>query len=186
MSRTRGPAILTVVASLALAGTALAAPATKITGGTATMTMSSAAAQALQANHLTVTPLAPATSSGTTLTFPVAKGHLNKKLHGVVREQGGLAFSNGTTTVRVRHLTVVSSGRGVWLYGLVRRHAGRKLAAARVAHITGVTVNTTTLTAQGTVRLTPASARVINRLAGKPLAKAGLPIGTTSITVTTG
>jgi hypothetical protein len=186
MSRIRGLTILTVVASLALAATALAAPVIKITGGTATMTTSAAAAQALQANHLTVTPLAPATASGSTFTFTVAGGHLNKKLHGVLREQGGLAFSNGTTTVRVRHLTIVASGHGVWLYGLVRRHAGRKLAAARIAHITGVTVDTTTLSATGTVRLTPASARVINLLAGKQLATAGLPIGTTSITVTTG
>jgi hypothetical protein len=129
-------AVLTVAASLAFSGIAAAAT-TKITGGTTTITMSTAASNALAANKLTVTPIAPATESGPAFSFPITGGRLNKKLHGFVRDSGGFAISNGTKTVRLRRPTIVSRGHLVTLWAFVRSAAATKCAPvgkARLAH----------------------------------------------------
>lgn len=202
MSRIRMLVALTVVASLALAGVALGA-VTKVTGGSTTITISSAVSTALQSNHLTVTPLAPATESGSTFTFPIARGRLNtKSLHGYVIDKGGLAISNGTRTVDLQRPTLVSNRHGVSLFALVRgrRHARCILArghrhalhcryvvryyAARIARITAISVSNGSAT--GTLSLTQLSASAVNRLAGKQIAKAGTPVGTATISPTLG
>jgi hypothetical protein len=200
MSRIRMLAVLTAIASLALTGAALAA-VTKVTGGTTTVTISSAVSTALMNNHLTVTPLAPATATDSTFTFPISGGRLNKKLHGHISHRGGFAFSNGTRTERLRRLTIISTKTGVSLFALVhtrtkgkctlvvKKHVLRchyvvKYQIARIARITAVTVSNGSAT--GTVRLTEVSADVINRLAGKQIASAGTAIGTATISPTTG
>src|SRR5450759_2228371 len=94
LSRLRTVTALAAVICLALAGVALAA-FSKVTGGSTQITASPAAAKVLADNHITVTPVAPATASGTTFTFPIAGGRLNPKtLHGVIRHPGGLKLSN--------------------------------------------------------------------------------------------
>ncbi len=200
MSRFRLLAALTTVIALALSCAAVA-QATKITGGTATLTLSTAASNVMTANHLTATPIAPATASGSTFTFPIARGRVYPHLHGFVSTRGGVALSNGTRTVRVRRLTVTATRAGIWVYALVpglarhrcdfgtlRRRIRCRLSlrahVARIAHVTGASVASATAT--GTVRLTPASARVINVLSGKQVARAGTPIGTGTVTVTVG
>lgn len=190
MSRLRLIAVLTVIAALAAAGVASAAgSARRVTGGTTTLTLSSAAAKALSDNHLTIAPLAPATASGSTLSFPIARGRLNSKLHGFVDQRGGFTISNGSKTARLRRLTVVSSDSGVALRALVaktvRARHGRFVVRyydARIARITGAKVSNSQAT--GTLRLTAVSAAIINRLAGTHLASAGEPIGTTSVAPT--
>ena len=196
MSRNRILAVLAVVASLALASVALAA---KVTGGTSTVTLSSAATQLLSTNHLTVAPVAPATASGSTLTFPITGGRLNKNLHGHIVHSGGVSISNGTDTITLRHLVLYSNKSGVSLFASIpskaKKHtcvahgkhgADCKVVAhyrvARVAKITGVTVSSTSAT--GTVDLTRVSAAAINKLAGQQVVKAGDPLGTITVTPT--
>lgn len=194
---------LAVVASLALASIALAKPAksVKINGGTTTVTISSAAATALTNNNLTVKPLAPATASGSTFTFPIGRGRMNAKLRGTVITKGGFAFSNATRTVRLRKLTVISNKNGVSIWALAPVHSrntckpGKTKAVkrcklvvtyrvARIARVTAVTISGKTAT--GTVKLTALSAGVINNLAGKKIAAAGTPIGTATLSPTFG
>src|ERR1700733_4452576 len=62
MTRIRTIAALTAVGALALPSAAFAA--LKVTGGNTQITASSAATTTMSANHLSVTPLAPATASG--------------------------------------------------------------------------------------------------------------------------
>jgi hypothetical protein len=198
MRKIRTIAVLTALATLTPSGVALAAKS-KITGGTTQITISTSANNALTANHLTVTPLAPATSSGSTFTFPISRGRLNRtSLHGVILNRGGFAISNGTKTFRVRRPSIVSNKHGVSVWALVRtrhparcaqlakHHLGRhcdpalRFSVRRIARITGVHVSRGSAT--GTVRLTRASAPAINRLAGKAIAKAGIAIGTITVT----
>lgn len=194
MSRLRSLVALTAVLALALASVAVAAPnahkVTKVTGGTTNVTLSSAASALLSSNHITVTPLAPATASGSTFTFPIARGRLNAKNRGFIVDKGGFALSNGTRTIRVRNLTIDSTKSGVSLYGVVVRavtvgHRGRvriRRGIARVARVTGVKISNGSAT--GTVRLTGVSAAYINLLAGKKVATAGAPLGQATVTPT--
>jgi hypothetical protein len=182
-------AALAVVASLALASIALAKPAksVKINGGNTTVTISSAATTVLSNNNLTVKPLAPATASGSTFTFPVGRGRMNAKMRGFVITKGGFAFSNATRTVRLRKLTVISNKNGVSIWALAPIHSKKHLIiyrVARIARVTGVKISNKTAT--GTVKLTALSASVINNLAGKKVAKAGTPIGTATLSPTFG
>ena len=201
MSHLRKLAAFTVVASLAISGVALAA-ASKITGGTSQISISSAVSSALTANHLTLTALAPATSSGSTFTFPISGGRLNTTtLRGYIRQQGGLAISNGTATVKLRRLTIDSTKKGAAIYALVdsrtlrectaaRHHVGKRCdyvirsSVKRIARLTVVSVSGST--ASGTVDLTKYSARVINKLAGTSIATAGMAIGTATSSPTFG
>lgn len=190
MRRTRTIAVLTAAGALALPSAALAA--TKVTGGTTQLTLASGTSNALRDNHLTAVAIAPASASGSSFTFPIARGRLNKKnLHGLIRERGGFKLSNGTRTVAVRHLALVSNRHGVSLWGIVGRAAFVKHASHarvqgvhRLGRLTGITVRNGSAT--GTVRLSGYTARGINSLAGKRIAKGGLPIGTMTITPTVG
>jgi hypothetical protein len=176
LSRLRTATALAVVICLALTGVALAA-FSKLTGGSTQITASPAAAKVLADNNITVTPVAPATASGTTFTFPIAGGRLNPKtLHGVIRHPGGLKLSNGTRTVTLRRPTIVSTKRGASLYAMVRWRS------ERIARLTNVSVNSAS--ARATLTLARASAHLINALAGKHIASAGAPFGTITITPT--
>ncbi len=191
---------LTVVVSLASTAIALAAT-TKVTGGTTTVTASSAAAALLSANHITVTPVAPATASGNTFTFPITGGRLNTKTnHGVIRNGGGISLSNGTATLALHKPTIVSDKHGVSVWAVVRhrvahacRHFGRRHArvrcviiarwhSVRVARVTNASVANGQ--ASGTVTITAFTARVINRLAGKNVTSAGDVLGTATVAPT--
>jgi hypothetical protein len=198
LSRLRTVIVLAVIICLAVTGVALAA-FSKVTGGTSQITASAAAAKLLSDNHITVTPLTPATQSGAAFTFPIAGGRLNlKTLRGVIRHKGGLSLSNGTRTVTLREPTIVSTKRGAWLYarGLDERvcrpillpHpqvtclAVLRSHTERVAHLTDVKVTGGSATA--TLTLTTASARLIDALAGKHVASAGAVLGAGTITPT--
>ncbi|MEO9023953.1 MAG: hypothetical protein ABI339_02995 [Solirubrobacteraceae bacterium] len=188
-------AVFTAIAALALAGVSLAATTAKhVTGGTATMTITPAASTALSNHHMTITPIAPATASGSTLTFPISGGRVNAKLHGHLAFSGGFTISNGTQTVQLRRLRVVSNASGVFLRARVAKrvhnHNGHfrvEYSDALIARVTGVHVShgTGTGTGTGTVRLTSASASVINKLAGTKIARRGTPVATGTVTPTT-
>lgn len=191
--------LIALLAIVALGVAAVAAQAAKVTGGTSTVTASPAAAKVLADNHITVKALKPATSSGTTFTFPIAKGHVNvKNLHGTVYHRGGISLSNGTRTVVVRRPVLVSGKRGAWLVAGARvpgackakhgrRHKVRcwvrhRFHKVRIARLTGAKVSGSSATA--TVKITPATARIVNALAGKRVVKAGATLGTATITPT--
>ncbi len=176
--------------------------AAKITGGTAQVTVSSAAAQVLTSNGISAKALAPATQSGTTLTFPVTGGRFNTTTkHGTVRTAGGVELSTSTANVRARHLSVVSDKHGVTVWALVvgRRHLCRlvghrhphsvchtRLRArfARIATVSNVSITGTS--ASGTLHITVATAALVNRLAGKTIVHAGDVLGTATISPTFG
>ena len=204
MRRMSFAAALAAALTVGLSSVAVAAPskAVRVTGGQTQLTLSAAAVQALSTYHITPAPLAPATASGATLSFPVSGGRLNlATVHGVIRHRGGFSLSNGKRTVAIRELTILASGKTADLWGLVRTSPARTRCtrigpghrhvrcytlylwhSARIAHITNVTVSNGTAT--GDAALTAASAGVINRLAGTQVAKAGLAIGTVKVTLT--
>jgi hypothetical protein len=198
MRRFRIAVVLAAVASFAIAGTAFAA---KITGGTTTLTPSSAATTLLANNHITVTPVAPATASNGAFSFPIARGHINTKtLHGSVKNTGGVELSNGTRTVVARHLEVVSNARGAYVWALIRDHSSHvcyrrahhprhavcvyvtRYRDARILKLSGGSVTNGTYTGNATI--TAATATLINNLAGSKVVSAGAPLGTISIAPT--
>lgn len=198
MRRIRIALALAAVACLAIAGTASAA---KITGGTTTVTPSSAATTLLSNDHITLTPVAPATASNGAFSFPIARGHINKTtLHGTVANTGGVQLSNGTKTVTARHLTIVSNARGAYVWALVRGHSSRtcyrrahhrrhfacvivtRYRDARILKLSGGSVTNGTYTGNATI--TAATATLINNLAGSKVVSAGDPLGTISIAPT--
>lgn len=203
MSRLRTLLALTTVLAIAVAGVASAHVAKKIhiTGGTTQLSISPAAASTLSTNGISLAALAPATSSGSTFTFPIARGRLNPtNLHGRLVGQGGLAVSNGTTTLDFRHLELTSNGSQISVYAFGREPTtrschrfGRRLrqwrcvvrtryGVARIAKVTALTSSGGTTS--GTAYVTAFTAHVLNVLAGKKIAAAGAPLGTVAITPT--
>lgn len=200
MTRIMRLVALTAVLSLVLAGVALAA-FTKVTGGTTTLTASDAAATVLSHNHITVTPISPATVSGTTFTFPISGGRLSVKTQrGVIRDGGGISVSNGTKTVTLRKPTVVSDKHAVTVWSLVRghvahfcRHAGarrRRIRCVLIARFHSVPILRVTDVkvsggaATGTAKITGFTAQLINRLAGKHVVAAGDVLGSATVAPT--
>jgi hypothetical protein len=198
MSRIRIVAMIVTVASLVLAS---AAGAARVTGGTTTITASTGAAQALAANHITVTALAPATASGTTFTFPISGGRVNAKtLRGFIVVRGGVALSGGTRTIDLRRPTVISTKSGVSVFALARRRVHRRCHATgphrrhvhctivireksvRIARISGLTRSGASVS--GTVTITGFTADALNKLAGQHAFAAGDVLGTATATPT--
>jgi hypothetical protein len=192
-------AAVAAVVSLASASVALAANK-KVTGGTTKVTASPAAAVVLATHHITVTPLAPATASGATFTFPITGGRINTTtFRGVIRDGGGIAYSNGTDTVQVRRIHSVSDRHGTFVFARVRRHVVRNChhvgphhvrrctvvvltTDAKIARVTNTSVSGGTGT--GTLKITTFTARVLNQLAGSHIVSAGETIGTVQTTPT--
>jgi hypothetical protein len=197
MSRIRAVAAVTVVALLAFAGVALAATK-KVTGGTTKVTPSSSAVALLATNHITVTPIAPATASGGVFTFPITGGRVNTTtFRGVLRNGGGIVLSNGTDTVRVRRIQSVSDRHGAFVFASVgrrvrvhchRRHhvlrcvLVQRTITAKIARVTNGSVSGGSAT--GTLKITAFTAGVINHLAGHHVVSAGATLGTVTVTPT--
>jgi len=198
MPKIRVALLLATAASLVIAASAFAA---KVTGGTTTITPSTAATTLLSNNHITVTPVAPATASSGAFTFPIVSGHLNTKtLYGRLNQSGGIELSNGTDNVVVRHPVLISDKRGAYIWALVRgkshrfctglrrhpRHAVcyvvTRFRAARILKVSSGSVTGSTFT--GNVSITQATATLIDKLAGSNVVSAGAPLGTISITPT--
>lgn len=207
MHRIRFVAALAAVLALVVSSAALAASSfTKVTGGTTTVTLNSAAATALQNAHLTATPVAPATASGSTFTFPIAGGRINPTtLHGYIVHRGAITISNATTSATtsatIRHLTILAGGKTAGLFGAIRRSAHERCHLAgrrhhrhlvcrtvvrwtpiKLAKITGVTLSGSSATGQA--QLTGAAARLLDRLSGGSTFQAGQVIGTVTVSPT--
>jgi hypothetical protein len=198
MPKFRIALMLAAVASLVIAASALAA---KVTGGTTTITPSAAATTLLSNNHITVTPIAPATAANGAFTFPITHGRLNtKNLHGVLSHSGGIELSNGTDNVIARHPVLVSNKNGAYIWALVRgkshrvctslrrhpRHAVcyvvTRFRDSRILKVTSGSVTGSTF--NGNVSITQATATLINKLAGSNVVSAGAALGTIAVTPT--
>jgi hypothetical protein len=206
MSRIRKVLILVGVLTLVPAGAALAASLShrsghaKVTGGSGQLTVSSSTAQLLSSNGIATKAVTPASQSGETFTLPVKHGRLNAKTgHGTVHLAGGIALSNGSSTVHLRGLTIVSDKRGVSLRALtVNRWHRCRLAGHRHRHavchshlgagiVRIATVSNPTISASGisgTLNITQRTADLVNRLAGKTIIQAGAVLGTVSTSLT--
>jgi hypothetical protein len=204
MPRLRWFAALAAVAALTCAGIASAATTTptKITAGTTQFSLAGTTAQALTANHLTFTAIAPATASGSTVTFPVRSGTISKTLRGRLVQSGGLAISNGTRVLRVRHFTFLVRGKNAIVYTLVAhrskptctaaqgnklgRHCTSNLTFERnvVAYVHDIAVSGNSAT--GTVYPSKTLVTRLDKLAGSQIASPSTALGTLATTVTTG
>lgn len=199
MPRLRFVAPLTAILVVAVASVALAA---KVTGGTSTLTVNAAAKKFLVNNHITVKTtgtsgyIDPLAGS---LTLPIARGSINKKtLNGVIVHKGAVVLSKGSKSITLRDITVVKKGHAIAILAAVRDKARivcvrvrhHRLRCARVlvdrivkiANVTGGSVKDGTAT--GTVRLSSASAALVNKVAGKHVVSAGYAVGTGSTTPT--
>lgn len=207
MPRLRLAVALGMVMAVATTGIASAAVTRqhpdrrKVTGGTTQLALSSGAAGALSSGAITLSPIVPATASGSTFTFPITRGRLNPTtLRGRVVHSGGLTISNGTRTYILRRLTIVSDAQGITLRAAFRGSATRVChrvgrhrrnlrcvsthpsGTARIATVSGVAASGNSIT--GTADLTPFSADLLNRLAGKEIVTAGTALGTVTVSPT--
>lgn len=209
LSLFRRRALVALLAVAALCAVAVGAQAakTKATGGTTTLTPSTQAASALSAAGVTLAPIAPATAAGGSITFPIKRGKFNATtLRGRLFHSGGLAISNGKATVRLRHLTIVSTKKGATLFATVRvpkrvakkiRRARRhhhqravasghhqRLVVVRVGSLTDPKKSDDGKSVTVTVKSSKALAIVVNRLAKKHIVSAGASIGTATVAPT--
>ena len=143
----------------------------------------------------------PATLSNGVLTLPVAGGRVNPtNLRGFVTHRGGLKFTKGNRSLSLRHFTLVSTKRGVFLYATtpVRRcrtagHRSRGRGPVRICFVRGEVVRLARLSnivrngksITATLLLSQQVANFINRVAGSHVVSAGANLGTEQTTVTT-
>lgn len=200
-------AALAIVAPLALAAggssTPTKTPKTKVTGGTTTVKPSDATTKFLSDNGVTVTPIAPATAADGNLVFPIRRGRVNTDtFQGRLFHKGGVKFSKGERSLRVRRLEIVSHRKRAVLRGVVRglhcqkvtrkhhraRHVCRHARHHRVvlAILTDLKKSEDGKSVTVTVKISRFTARVVNRLAHKVVVKPGYVLGTATIAPTTG
>jgi hypothetical protein len=146
-----------------------------ITGGSTTVTASSATASFLVSHGVTVTAVAPATLSGTSVTLPVKRGVVKaKSLNGAVVHDGAVKFATKTRSVVLRHLTLWKAGKKAHLAGVV---AGKVLNLGTISGLQ-VAVSGKTATVTGTIHISAKVAHIINKLVGKHVVSAGYVLGT--------
>lgn len=166
---------LGVLTAGAQANTSAAKPKVIIVkSGQTTLTASTATVKFLTSHGITVTPLAPATMSGASVTLPVVGGiATDNKLRGVLVHRGGVRFASATKKVNVRHVVIYRKGGPTWLVATVNGKV------ARLAKLTSITLKRTgkNVTLTGEVRLTAQAAHLINKLFGKHLVSAGFDLG---------
>lgn len=154
-----------------------------VKGGTTTITVTTATAKFLTSHGVTVTPIAPAVISGTSLTLPVKAGlaKVDKKVDGVLFQAGAVRFSTATKSATVRHITLYKLGKQAHLAGTVD---GRALRLGNITDLV-VAVSGKSATVSGELHLSAAVAHIINKLLGHHVVSAGYEFGsfTSSLTV---
>ena len=168
-------------AAVAPAAATHAKPAVKVTGEQTVVTLNGPAAKVLTSHGVAVSAVAPATLSGSSVTFPVKGGLVNKKLtRGVVRHLGAVAFTKGSRIVTVRRPVAVVTKRTAFL----AVHFRHRLV--RVFNLTGLkkTTTGTTTTITGQLRVTRRLAKQLNRRLGTSVRR-GAVAGSATTTLTT-
>ena len=96
-----------VIGAVAPAAVAQSADTVPLAGGDTRLHLNTATAGVLADNGVAVAPIGPATARGTRVTFPITGGRINPTNGaGTVLHSGGLSFSAGGTTVRLRNFSV--------------------------------------------------------------------------------
>ncbi len=175
-------AALLGLAMLALVASSAQAKVVKVTGESATIAPSSKLAQFLTDHQVTVGAIEPATLDGSgNLTLPIAGGLVNtKNLHGALAMKGGVEFSKGDRSLKLRRLVAVNRGGDASLSAKVGEHR------VRIARLTDRSADVANGTAEADLRLSKGAARRINHVAGKHIVSAGALLGHLTAKVTTG
>ena len=147
-----------------------------------TLVLNPATAKVLTTNKVTVAPVGPATAGAAGIAFPVTGGSVvTTTLAGTIDHSGGLKFSAGGKEVvatdfkvntETKQLVATIGGAQVPLLDL--NLTGLKKASGPNGAIVASNIATT---------LTAEAAKALNDTFGVTLFKAGLPIGTVSVTV---
>ena len=174
--RRLGAAVLTTAAVAAVATPAAQAAPVKLAGATTTLALSDAAQATLTQAGVTVTPVAPATSpSAGSYSFPVVRGRLAAKRRlGFAIHKGGLTLTTSAKQVTVRRLIAFGGRRP-----LVTARVGR--AQVPLLRLTQVTLGGDALLS-GKASLTQTGARLLGRFLATDGFKAGMPVGTVTVT----
>jgi hypothetical protein len=174
--------VLATTASLAAFVSASAqAKVFHVTGQQTKITPSAQVVTFLTAHSITVTPVAPATASGGSLTLPISGGFVvTPHVTGTLRHEGGIEFSKGSHTLVLRHFVLrVGRHRGF----LTARTGHRTFTLAKLVGITR-SVSGKSGTLSGELKLSRAAAEVINHRFGKHLVSKGTDLGSLTSTVT--
>ena len=177
--------------------------ATKLTGGTTTVTLGDAAKSGLAAAGITAAPIDPATASGGTFTFPIAGGKVKSSTaFGFVALKGGVKLTKGGRTVKLRRLLIASGPRRAALFASTGRHRLHRFARHRarsshrrrhgfgrwtaVRRLTNVQRDDAggKIVITADAALTRHAAKLLNRKLGTTAFAAGDAVGTVTVSAT--
>jgi hypothetical protein len=178
------PRRLGLAAAAALAASAIAAPASlgaevPVEDGRTDLHLDAATAAALGGLGVRVAPVGPATAEGLRVSFPIDGGRIDPETAaGAVDHAGGLAFSDGATTVRLTDFRVRTDVPRPYLQARVGGSSIRllnlDLSAARVIRRGPGRVGTWAVRVRST--LTAQAAAALNGAFGSHL-EGGIPVG---------
>jgi hypothetical protein len=182
MSRVPKTIVWALATAMCLA--VIAAPAQakreRVIGGQTTVTPSSEITSFLRSRGITVTPIGPASVGSGSLTMPMVSGQLEvPTMRGSMAAQGGLQYTNGTKTLRVRGYRLTHTAHGATLTAIVN---GRRILIARMVG-TKVSMSGKTGTMTGGLKLSAVWAHRINHLVGKRVVHPGEDLGELTATV---
>ncbi len=172
---------LAVLATLVAAPPAVAqedAPAADVAGGQTMLQLDRGTARALTAAGVRVTPVRPARTGASGLTFPVSGGEADPgTLAGTVTHRGGIRFRAGGRSVilrdptyRIGERSTLTARVGSARLTIATLRTGNARIAAGGALDTGVS--------RVDARLTATAARALNRAFRTRLFRSGLRLGT--------
>ena len=169
-------ALIAIVATLGVIAPAASAKV-RLAGGSTTLKLAPATAQALSSNGVSVTPIGPARARGGGVAFPITGGSIDPATaRGAILHSGGLRLSAGSTRVALRNFRVhVGARRAI----LTAAAGGARLTALslslRNAKVSRPGLGTTVKRIRAV--LTGQAAKALNAAFDTNLFARGLPIG---------
>lgn len=189
-TRRRGLGTIAVAAAataaLAAAPTGAAqADTVSLSGGETRLHLNGGTAAALAGAGVSVAPIGPATAQGARVTFPVTGGAINPSTAaGLITHSGGLSFSAGGTTVRLRNFVVSTRTAGLTAQvgGARARIIDLDVSDAKVIRRGPGRVNTWLVRVDASLSQTGAAA--LNQAFNTNLFQRGTPIGRVDVRTT--
>jgi hypothetical protein len=152
-----------------------------ITGGTTTIKANMTTVTFLASHKVGVTPIAPATLSGASVTLPVKGGvATTKKLDGVLLHRGAVKFTYAKKSLTLRHITLYKVGKQAHL---AATFAGKLIQLGKISGLTAV-LSAKTATVSGELHLSGRVAHLIDTLIGHHVVGAGYDFGSFTSTLT--
>ena len=167
-----------------------------IKGGTTSVALDSGFLSAITSLKLTPGVVAPATLTGTTVSFPITggkvtvykKGKVTPYVQGTVTHTGGLTLKGGSTTVTLQNF-VIDPGNNSKLTGEVLANGAVAVKSAKLFDLDGSTLKTPTVdsstgvaTLTGTtVKLSSDAAALLDKTFGTTAVKGGTVVGIATI-----